>query len=129
MNLLLDTHALLWWLSADKELSRLAKTLIDDNERNKRFISAVSTFEIANKFRIGKLPGGGHVLDVFDDLLERGGFHRLDISMNHSKLAGLMPGVHRDPFDRMLAAQCKLENLSLITADPAFREFGIDIIW
>ncbi|MGI2032009.1 type II toxin-antitoxin system VapC family toxin [Rhizobium panacihumi] len=128
MNALLDTHALLWWLGADKELSTNAKAAIENGD-NQRFISAVTAFEIANKFRLGKLPGAGPILEAFDNILERGGFSLLPVTAAHAKLAGEMPGKHRDPFDRLLAAQCKLENLTLLTVDAAFEEFGIDIVW
>lgn len=128
MNVLLDTHALLWWLTADKQLTSAAKSIIDDSD-HQRFVSAVTAFEIANKFRIGKLLPAGAILDAFDDILEAGNFQRLAINIDHAKLAGQMPGEHKDPFDRLLAAQCRIDNLSLITIDPAFRQFGIDIIW
>ena len=128
MNVLLDTHALLWWLSASRELSATARTAIE-NSHHRRFISAVSAFEIANKFRLGKLPGAGAVLEAYDEIIERGGFRHLPVTAAHAKLAGEMSGSHRDPFDRLLAAQCKLENLSLLTVDAAFNEFDIDIVW
>lgn len=127
MNVLLDTHALLWWLMADRRISRRAKFVIDDLD-NIRFVSAVSAFEIANKNRIGKLDVSG-ILASFETILADGGFRFLPVSIAHAKLAGEMPGAHRDPFDRLLASQCKLENLPLLTVDTAFGEFGIDIVW
>lgn len=128
MSVLLDTHALLWWLTADRKLSKTAIATIE-NLSASRYISAISAFEITSKVRIGKLDFARRIAEDFDMILQEGGFIKLDLSTAHAFLAGRMPGIHRDPFDRMLAAQCKLENLSLITIDPAFREFGVDIIW
>ena len=128
MNALLDTHAFLWWLTANPKLSDKAKAVIEDSSVI-RYISSATGFEITNKIRIGKLDFGQPIVENFDSILADGGFDKLPLSMAHTFLAGQMVGVHKDPFDRMLAAQCKLENLSLISVDPAFQEFGIDIIW
>jgi len=127
MRYLLDTHALLWWLTAHQSLSPKVRSLIEDGA-NERFVSSVSAFEIANKFRIGKLPVG-EIVETFDDMLVSGGFYPLPVTVAQAKLAGEMPGTHRDPFDRLLAAQCKLENLTLLTVDAAFHEFGVETIW
>lgn len=127
MRYLLDTHALFWWLTANKNLSHAARKIIDDGT-NLRFVSPVSAFEIANKSRIGKLDAA-EIVNAFDNILAAGSFHSLPVTVAHANLAGSMPGTHRDPFDRLLAAQCKLENLKLLTVDPAFGEFGIDIVW
>ena len=128
MNILLDTHAFLWWLTANPKLSAKAKAAIEDSSAT-RYISSATGFEITNKVRIGKLDFGRPIVENFDSILADGGFAKLSLSMAHTFLAGQMGGAHKDPFDRMLAAQCKLENLSLITVDPAFQEFGIDIVW
>ena len=128
MSVLLDTHALLWWLTADRRLSPLAKATIDDGDRV-RYVSSVTAFEIANKHRLGKLPIAGPIIDSFDQIVRDGSFRKLDVSTSHALLAGKFPSTHRDPFDRLLAAQCKIDGLSMITVDPAFGEFGIDIVW
>ncbi len=128
MSVLLDTHTLLWWLTANRKLSERAKAAVEDPAVT-RYVSAASAFEITNKFRIGKLDIARPVVENFESVLAEGHFHKLDITTSHAFLAGQMAGVHKDPFDRMLAAQCRLENLSLVTIDPAFSEFGINIIW
>ncbi|MEF0942295.1 type II toxin-antitoxin system VapC family toxin [Rhizobium sp. BR 362] len=128
MNFLLDTHALLWWLTADPRLSSVAKNAIEDPDAS-RYISSVTPFEIATKVRIGKLDFAREIADNFDSYVAAGAFKSLDVNTGHALLAGKMPGNHKDPFDRLLAAQCKAEKLSLITADPAFAEFGLDLVW
>ncbi len=128
MKYLLDTHALAWWLLDLPRLGPNARTAISSPE-NAIFVSAVSAFEIATKHRHGKWPEMEPLVADFEGVLRAERFAHLPISIPQAFLAGHMPGTHRDPFDRMLAAQCKLENLSLISVDPAFREFGIDIVW
>ena len=128
MSILLDTHAFLWWLTADPRLSAKAKAFIDDGE-SARYVSSVTAFEIANKVRIGKLDFAREISERFNQFVNAGNFHRLDISMQHALLAGQMTGEHKDPFDRLLAAQCKLDGLSLVSADTAFRQFELDILW
>lgn len=128
MELLLDTHAFLWWLSGDKALSRTAKNAIG-NESNTVFVSAVSAWEIATKHRLGKLAQAGAVAaDVGGAILEQG-FVALPISIMHGQTAGALPGPHRDPFDRMLIAQAMLEKLALITNERVFDSYGVVRLW
>lgn len=127
MRYLLDTHALLWWLMADPRLSRSAKYIID-NPAVARHVSAVSAFEIANKVRIGKLDEARPAVEAFDIILAEAQFNRLDITHSHALLAGRLHSPHRDPFDRLLAAQATLEGLTLLTSDQAFSGFGIATI-
>ena len=103
MSVLLDTHALLWWLTADSQLSPVARAAIDDGDRV-RYVSSVTAFEIANKHRLGKLPIAGPVIESFDQIIKDGNFRKLDISTSHALLAGKLPSTHKDPFDRLLAA-------------------------
>ncbi|MBW8282983.1 MAG: type II toxin-antitoxin system VapC family toxin [Rhizobium sp.] len=128
MSFLLDTHTFLWWITAHSSLSHRARSAIE-NPDALRCVSAVTAFEIANKFRIGKLDFAREIVEDFDAVLDDGGFQRLDISPSHALLAGQMPGNHKDPFDRLLAAQSKLENLTLVTADHAFDGFDIKRLW
>ena len=128
MSYLLDTHALLWWLMADPRLSRSAKSIID-NPAASRHVSAVSAFEIANKVRIGKLDAARPAIETFDIILAEARFARLDVTQTHALLAGTLESHHRDPFDRLLAAQAMLEGLILVTSDKAFASFGITTIW
>jgi len=128
MSILLDTHAFLWWVTADPRLSATAKTAIDD-QSSRRCVSSVSAFEIANKFRIGKLEMAGEIIESFDAVLGDAGFEKLAVTSSHALLAGQIPSVHKDPFDRLLAAQAKLENLAMLTIDPAFDTFGVKRLW
>ena len=104
MKLLLDTHALLWWWTDDPQLSGAAREAIAD-EGNTVLVSAASVWEISTKFRLGKLAIAGPALKQFQALIEADGFEHLSITWQHSLLAGSYRQEHRDPFDRMLAAQ------------------------
>ena len=119
MQLLLDTHALVWWLAGDELLSQPAKTAIAD-EDNPIFVSAASVWEIATKHRLGKLPGVSVLLADFAAAIYSQGFVDLPISVGHAQAAGALPGPHRDPFDRMLIAQAMLENLTLVSNELVF---------
>ena len=128
MRLLLDTHALLWWQTDDPRLSPVARAAIAD-ESNEVFVSAASAWEIATKVRLGKLPGLEAAAERFVELLLADGFQPLPISPPHALRAGAYAVVHRDPFDRMLAAQCELEALVLVTRDSEFAAFGATTLW
>ena len=127
MRYLLDTHALAWWLLDLPRLGAGAREAIAEAE-NEIFVSAVSAFEIATKYRLGKWPEIAELVKDFEEILKKERFKHLTVSVEHAFLAGHIPAAHKDPFDRILAAQCRLENLSLITIDAAFGEFGIDTI-
>jgi len=128
MRLMLDTHALLWWLTDDPQLSRAARSAIAD-PANEVLVSAASAWEIATKHRLGKLAIGGEVLSRFDELILADGFNHLPMHQGHAIRAGTYPLHHRDPFDRMLAAQADLEGVALLTVDPAFQNFPIRVLW
>lgn len=128
MRLLLDTHALLWWWTDDPQLSDAARQVISDTA-NTVFVSAASAWELATKHRIGKLGEAGEAVARFDELVLADGFEHLPISHYHCLKAGTYVLEHRDPFDRMLAAQSELEGLILVTRDPAFRLFGTATLW
>ena len=123
MRLLLDTHALIWWLLGDPGLSRNARAGIADND-NAVFISAVSAWEISTKYRIGKLPAAAIFAADGAGAAESQGFDELPINLHHGQLAGSLPGPHRDPFDRMLIAQARAERLALLTRDRAIIAYG-----
>ncbi len=128
MNFLLDTHAAVWWWCAPKRLSRKAQRLIRD-PRNRIFFSAVSAYEITYKHRLGRLSLPERLIqDLAGNAREESWLH-LPLDVIHAQRAGLIENDHRDPFDRLLAAQSKSENLPLITRDGAFASFGIDTIW
>lgn len=128
MKLLLDTHALLWWWTNDAKLSVKAKKAIE-NERNQVLVSAASAWEIATKTRLGKLDIGTRVLAKFQEMALEDGFAHLPMTWQHSVCAGGLSLAHRDPFDRMLAAQCLLEDASLVSTDPAFAIFDTKLLW
>ncbi len=128
MKLLVDTHALLWWWTDDPRLSRTARTLIQ-NDANTVLVSAASAWEIATKWRLGKLPLGKDVVARFHELMELDAFQPLPMNAAHALLAGVFSQSHRDPFDRMLAAQSHLESVPLVTCDSAFDAFPVKVIW
>lgn len=128
MRLLLDTHVLAWWLIQDRRLSRRAAELIAD-PHNEVWVSAASAFETATKFRIGKWEEVRPLAMAFEPAAEAEGFLMLDISARHASAAGLLPGPHRDPFDRLLSAQALTEGMSLVTTDTMLADFGVQIVW
>ncbi|WP_068809497.1 type II toxin-antitoxin system VapC family toxin [Thauera phenolivorans] len=128
MRLLLDTHALLWWWTDDPHLSPKAREAIADRASTV-LVSAASPWELATKHRIGKLGEAGEAVARFDELVSADGFEYLPISYYHCLKAGGYALAHRDPFDRMLAAQSELEGLVLVTCDPVFGLFGVNVLW
>ena len=128
MRLLLDTHAFLWWLAGDEQLSGAARAAIADDE-NDVFVSAASAWEIATKHRIGKLPAVAAIVADLDGVLSDQSFIGLSISIRHGQAGGALPGPHRDPFDRMLIAQAILEDLTLVSNELAFDAYGVRRLW
>ncbi len=128
MRLLLDTHAFLWWLADDPDLSARAKAAIAD-PANAVHVSAATAWEITTKHRLGKLPGAALVAADVAAQIEAEGFDELAISVAHAQHAGTLPGPHRDPFDRMLIAQALLEDLVLVSIEAAFDIYGIQRLW
>jgi PIN domain nuclease of toxin-antitoxin system len=123
----LDTHALLWWLNADPALPRFTRRAIRDSVDV--LVSAASVWEIATKFRLGRLPTAPDLLRDVHGYLARDRFTGLPVSLEHGLRAGLLPGPHRDPFDRMLAAQAQTENLTIVSKDDVFDHYGVRRIW
>ena len=128
MRVLLDTHAFLWWIADSGRLSAPARTVIAD-ELNDIVVSAASAWEIATKFRIGKLPGCEAVAADVAGHIEGQGFVELKIGVADAERAGRLPGPHRDPFDRMLAAQALARELPVVSVDPVFDRFGVARLW
>ena len=123
MNFLLDTHVLIWALENNSTLSELSRNNIVDGN-NLVFVSPVSVWEIGIKKSLGKL-------ETPDNLLEEIKVHRfslLQINFNHAYLAGNLPDIHRDPFDRMLIAQAIIEKLTLITRDKSIVEYDVQTL-
>jgi PIN domain nuclease of toxin-antitoxin system len=128
LRALLDTRALLWWLSDDPALTRSARKIIADTA-NTLIVSAASAWEIATKVRLGKLPTAGELAAGFSGYVEREGFQLLPISAEHGIRAGLLPGPHKDPFDRMLVAQAQAENVPIVSNKAVFRAYGVRRLW
>jgi len=128
MAFLLDTHALLWWLAEPERLSPVVHATLADPDQPV-FISAASAWEIATKHRLGRLPTAEVLLQDGWALMERQGFQPLPVSWSHGLRAGSYSMPHRDPFDRLLAAQAELEQLILITLDPALAPFPCQTLW
>lgn len=128
MRVLLDTHALLWWLAGDSSLSAHARQIIAD-PANQIFVSAASAWEVATKYRIGKLPGAGPLGVDFAREVRQQGFESLPISLEHAQVAGSLVGDHRDPFDRMLIAQAREEKMALVSNDAVFDAFDVQRVW
>lgn len=126
--MLLDTHALIWWLAGDEALSRRARDAIAD-EANEIVVSAASAMEIATKFRIGKLPGAALLAQNFEEIIAEQGFGELPISVRHARRAGDMNIAHKDPFDRLLIAQTQVEDRVLVSNEALFDEFAIKRLW
>jgi PIN domain nuclease of toxin-antitoxin system len=125
VRLLLDTHVFLWWLGNDPSLSENLRVKLAD-PRNEVFVSSVSAFEISTKFRIGYLPSAALLAQDTAGYIERAGFTELPLTVAHATRAGLLPHPHRDPFDRLLAAQALLESLVLASVDRVFDQLLIE---
>lgn len=128
MNLLLDTHAFLWAVMQPRLLSAKVRRLLED-PATEAIVSAASAWEIATKFRLGKLPGAAAVVADYAAAIH--GLHArpLAIQDHHALRAGGLSQVHRDPFDRLLVAQAEIERLTLVSKDRALRPFGVELLW
>lgn len=123
MSLLLDTHVLLWWLGKDSRLGTPAKDAIADPETLVT-VSVMSAWEISIKVALGKLNAPGDL----PAQLERHSFATLLVDLDHALLAGSLPLHHTDPFDRMLVAQAQLERLTIVTRDPRFSQYDVEVL-
>jgi len=126
---LLDTHTLLWAVQEDCKLSEKARKAIEDVD-SILFVSAISAYEIANKYRIGKLPGYEYVVESYPDIIRRLGADEKPVNTRHASFAGNFEWTHRDPFDRIIAAQAFLDDLILISNDSAFHSLSwVHVLW
>ena len=123
MNLLLDTHILLWWLADDPRLPRQAQWVVTDPD-TAVYVSAATVWEMAVKRSLGRLE----VPDGLTEVLEVHRFAPLAISFDHAVAAGALPHHHRDPFDRMLIAQAQVESLTVVSVDAAFSAYAVDLL-
>ncbi|MEA5471899.1 MULTISPECIES: type II toxin-antitoxin system VapC family toxin [unclassified Spirulina] len=124
---LLDTHIFLWWLFDDSKLDMVCRDIIR-NSKHQIFVSSASAWEIATKYRIGKLPEAKPIVERYSQILIQAKFLELGITSAHAIRAGSLPIAHRDPFDRMIMAQAELEKIPVITYDKAFQTGLIEII-
>jgi PIN domain nuclease of toxin-antitoxin system len=128
VKLLLDTHALIWWLTADPALSKQALRAIAD-EQNEILVSSASAMEISTKFRLGKLPDAALLASNLVEYVADQGFVELPISIAHAAKAGNLAIAHKDPFDRLLIAQSLVEKAPLVSNEVLFDGFGIQRVW
>lgn len=128
MTILVDTHAVLWWLAADKQLSRAAIRILE-NPVNRRVVSMVSLWEIAIKMASGGLPTKDASLRTIADQLEKQRFILLPIKVEHLLRLDDLPWFHRDPFDRLLIAQALEEGVPFLTADAAIARYAVETTW
>jgi PIN domain nuclease of toxin-antitoxin system len=128
-RLLLDTHVLLWALMEPDRLSANARSAIASTD-NQLFVSSVSALEIATKFRLGKLSAANELVKIYPRVIAQLGATSLPIDDHHAIAAGLLSHPHRDPFDRLLAMQAKIEDLTLVSGDAFFSELpGVTTLW
>ena len=128
MRLLLDTHALIWWLAGSTLLSRPARRAIDGSA-NDVFVSAASAWEISIKHAAGRLPLPKRP-DIFVPMMrEASGIERLDMDEESALHAGRLPGLHSDPFDRMLVAQAVVHGMAILTPDQEIEQYAVRVLW
>jgi PIN domain nuclease of toxin-antitoxin system len=119
---------MLWVLAENPKLSRAARAAIED-DANHLLISSVSAFEITTKYRLGKLPEFAAIAQDFPAILAEREHDPLPVSMAHAALAGALDHPHKDPFDRLLIAQAKIERVPIVSNEALFDEFGVERIW
>ncbi len=128
MNILLDTHTTLWFLAGDKRLSRSARDVIE-SEENVRVFSDASLWEIAIKQSLGKLKLSGPWESRLMTALKRNAIDSLPIEKSHIFGVASLPFHHRDPFDRLLISSAMVEGLPIVTDDPVFRKYRVEVVW
>jgi PIN domain nuclease of toxin-antitoxin system len=127
MKLLLDTHAFLWFVTGDGRLSRRARRALEAEE-TEMVLSAASVWEMAIKAGLGRLTLPASVAEYIAEKVE-GGLGVMLVDWPHAAAVEKLPQHHRDPFDRLLVAQALTENLPVVTNDPAFRHYGVKVVW
>jgi PIN domain nuclease of toxin-antitoxin system len=128
MKVLLDTHALLWFIGGDPKLSGAARESIVD-PANSKYVSAATPWEIAIKTSLGKFTPLGPLDILLTAQFRRNGFQLLPIEFSHSAAVSTLPFHHRDPFDRLLIAQAITEGMALVSVDSAFDMYGVQRLW
>lgn len=128
MNILLDTHAFLWFVSDDPRLSDTARSLIEADD-SQPFISMASLWEISIKISLGKLELEQPYATFIPRQLALNGIGILNFSLEHTAAIAALPFHHRDPFDRLIAVQAKIEEMPLVSADGTFDLYGVKRVW
>ncbi len=128
MKILLDTHCWLWWITTPESLAPEARQFIGDG-RNEIFLSAASSWEIAIKYALGKLPLPESPETFIPPRLMRDAIKPLPIQHTHALHVASLPLHHRDPFDRLLISQAQMERLPIMTVDKQFKAYEVDLIW
>ena len=128
MRLLLDTHTFLWFIIGSPNLSEAARSLIED-ESNEKFFSVASLWEAAIKVSIGKLALSAPFDEVFPAQIVQNGLDLSGITVAHISVITTLPYHHRDPCDRLIIAQGIVEQMDIISADPAFDAYSVTRLW
>jgi PIN domain nuclease of toxin-antitoxin system len=128
MRLLLDTHAFLWFIGGDQRITAAARTVIARAD-DLKLISVVTLWEIAIMASLGRLSIREPLAPFMHSQMEANGFHLLHIQASHACRVSAFPFHHRDPFDRLLAAQCLCDDLTLVSRDSAFDDYGVTRVW
>ena len=128
MRLLLDTHALLWWFAGDNRLSVRSRRAVE-NPENEVLVSAATAWEITTKYRLGKLPDADALVHDLKGAIASQGFEELPISVAEAARSGALPGPLRDPFDRILIAQALSLELTLVSNETVFGNYGVHRLW
>ena len=127
MDILLDTHAFIWFFNGDKQLSLKAKKIIEDS-KSKKFVSIASIWEVAIKIGLNKLIFDGNTAEVAE-LVEQNGFQILPILIEHIVVYESLKFIHRDPFDRILVAQAMVNKMTIVTIDENIQKYEVKTIW
>lgn len=127
MNLLLDTQVWLWSLTSPERLPASVRDLVS-NAANTVHLSAASCWEIAIKYQLGKLPLSERPEEFIGPRLVRDGIQGLPVSVQHAAHVASLPPIHRDPFDRLLVSQAQIEGLALVSADPVFAGYEVELV-
>jgi PIN domain nuclease of toxin-antitoxin system len=128
VSLLLDTHVIVWWFHGDRRMSPRLRDMIENYE-GKVCVSAISAFEMAQKFRLGKWPEVAPFMEGFGRLVQTSNLVALPVSPLHAMRAGLLASDHRDPFDRIIVAQSMIEGLRIVSRDSALKALGAETLW
>jgi PIN domain nuclease of toxin-antitoxin system len=128
LNLLVDTHVFLWLINRSPEISQRQIDMVND-EGNSIHLSVVSIFEIATKWRIGKLALPPQFQNGLTGIYRDYGYVPMPLLVPHADLAGRLPGAHKDPFDRLLAAQAIVEDMAIMTIDRRIADLGARVVW